>query len=64
MTVKITGKISNILVDQGALVHSIDHQLFNQLKSPDTKIETPDAKIYPYGAKTSLELLCKVKFQV
>ncbi|MEW8545684.1 MAG: RNase H-like domain-containing protein, partial [Candidatus Thiodiazotropha sp.] len=64
VTVSIEGKSLNILVDSGASVNAIDQKLFHQLKSPETIIEKSDAKIYPYGAKTPLELLGKANFKV
>ena len=64
VTVNIAGKNLSILVDSGASVNAIDHTLFNQLKSSNTILEKSNAKIYPYGKTTSLDLVGKVTFPV
>ena len=64
VTVNIAGKNLSILVDSGASVNAIDHTLFNQLKSFNTILEKSNAKIYPYGKTTSLDLVGKVTFPV
>ena len=64
VTVNIAGKNLSILVDSGASVNAIDHTLFNQLKSSNTILEKSNAKIYPYGKTTSLDLVGKATFPV
>ena len=64
VTVNIAGKNLSILVDSGASVNAIDHTLFNQLKSSNTTLEKSNAKIYPYGKTTSLDLNGKATFPV
>ena len=64
VTVNDAGKNLSILVDSGASVNAIDHILFNQLKSSNTILEKSNAKIYPYGKVTSLDLIGKATFLV
>ena len=64
VTVNIAGKNLSILVNSGASVNAIDHTLFNQLKSSKTILEKSNAKIYPYGKTTSLDLVGKATFPV
>ena len=64
VTVNIAGKNVSILVDSGASVNAIDHTLFDQLKSSNTILEKSNAKIYPYGKTTSLDLVGKATFPV
>ena len=64
VTVNIAGKNLSILVDSGASVNAIDHTLFNQLKFSNTILEKSNAKIYPYGKTTSLDLVGKATFSV
>ena len=64
VTVNIAGKNLSILVDSGASVNAIDHTLFNQLKSSNTILEKSNAKIYPHGKTTSLDLIGKATFPV
>ena len=64
VTVNIAGKNLSILVDSGASVNAIDHTLFYQLKSSNTILEKSNAKIYPYGKTTSLDLVGKATFPV
>ena len=60
VTVNIAGKNLSILVDLGASVNAIDHTL----KSSNTIPEKSNAKIYPYGKITSLDLVGKATFPV
>ena len=64
VTVNIAGKNLSILVDSGASVSAIYHTLFNQLKSSNTILEKSNAKVYPYGKTTSLDLVGKATFPV
>ena len=60
----ISGKQIDILIDSWASVNAIDQALFQHLLSPQTILEKSQAKIYPYGTTTPLELCGKVHLPV
>ena len=64
VSLSISGKTIDILVDSGASVNAIDQTLLQELSSPQTIIEKSQAKIYPYGKTTPLELCGKVTLPV
>ncbi|MCG7879290.1 MAG: RNase H-like domain-containing protein, partial [Candidatus Thiodiazotropha endolucinida] len=64
VSLQISGKQLNILIDSGASVNAIDHALYQQLKSSQSVLQKSDAKIYPYGKRTPLELCGKVLLPV
>lgn len=55
--VLIEGKSVKTLIDSGASVNCLDKQTFNLVKTPSTKLQKSNVKIYPYASQIPLKLV-------